>query len=186
MQRLKDALPNVAIAIAAFFLFVWSFDLNTLFDEWLLFKAGVSLIFIPAGVKLLCLLVGGGAAAVGLVASNFYLSLGLWKDLSLLSIASFGVISVVTYATAVFLVMRYYKIERDLSNLNYWHIIALSALASLLNGFAHNVVYWTQGVTASEDFFAKSTAMAFGDFFGCCVVVMVFNVAINAVRRIRD
>lgn len=186
MSRVKDALPNVAVAVAAFFLFVWSFDLNTLFDQQFLFVPGVNLVFIPAGIKLLCLLVGGSAAAVGLFASSVYLSLEVWKNLPFVSIVYFGIISIATYAGAVYGVMRVFKVRHDLSNLNYWHIVALSACASLLNGFAHNVVYWTQGVTAADQFLTKSTAMAFGDFLGCCIVVMLFNAGINVVRAIRS
>jgi hypothetical protein len=174
----------VTTAVTAFLFFMLSFKLNELFDSELLFVTGVNLIFIPAGVKLLCLLVGGVPAAIGLFLSSVYLSLTVWKDLPLISIIYFGIISIASYYSAVYGVVRYFKIHRDLSNLKYHHIIVLSAAASLLNGFSHNVVYWTQGVTTSENFLAKSSAMAFGDFFGCFTVVMLFNLAIACVGRL--
>jgi hypothetical protein len=185
MTRIPNVLSQVATAATAFFLFVWSFEINSLFDKYMLFTVGVNLIFIPAGVKLLCLLVGGRSAAAGLFLSSVYLSLGVWENLPLSSMIYFGVISIASYYTAVLVVMHYFKIKHDLSNLNYWHIITLSAAASLLNGFSHNVVYWTQGVTRGENFLQKSSAMALGDFFGCFIIVMLFNLSINAVRLLR-
>lgn len=183
---LADRLTDLALATAAFLLFAGSFSLNEHLDTSMLYAPGISLIFIPAGVKLLCLLVGGRAAAIGLFASSVFLSTVIWKNLSLLSTVYFAIISVGTYFAAVRLIMWRFKIEPDLSNLGYWHIIVLSIFASVFNGFAHNVVYYTQGVTASEDFLSKSMAMAFGDFLGCFVVVMLFNASINMLRGRRS
>ena len=42
----------------AFLRFVGSFHLNQALDSYMLYAPGVSLIFIPAGVKLLAILVG--------------------------------------------------------------------------------------------------------------------------------
>lgn len=187
MRKFHDFdLSQVAVAVAAFLLFTGSYKANEYFDTFMLFLPGVSLIFIPAGVKLLCLLVGGVPALVGLFASSLYLNILLWSDLSFTSAFYFAVIGVGSYGAAVFIVMRYYQIKQDLSNLNYWHIIVLSVAASLLNGFGQNFLYFTQGVTASGELFSKSTAMVFGDFLGCFLIVMLFNISTHAVRRIRS
>jgi len=151
----------------------------------MLFAAGVSLIYIPAGVKLLSLLIGGGAAFVGLLASSLYLNLVLWTSLPLQSAIYFAAIGVGSYALAVHLCRRLLKIEEDLSNLSYWHIVVLSVTASLFNGFGQNFVYYTQGVTADHEIFSKSTAMAFGDFFGCFLIVMLFNLGIRFSKNYR-
>lgn len=176
---------NLLLASIAFLLFMGSFEANELLDSFMLYAPGVSLIFIPAGVKLLCLLVGGWPAALGLFLSAVYLGAFLWKSLPLVSTLLFGVIGVGTYLVAMQVVMRSFGIRKNLSNLNYTHIIVLSLAASALNGFAHNVAYFTQGITKGADFLGKSTAMAFGDFLGCCVVVMLFNLCINAARSMR-
>jgi hypothetical protein len=182
MLPLRDHLHKLALAAISFVLFAASFHFNEVFDKLMLFAPGISLIFVPAGVKLLCVLVGGEAAAVGLFAASIYLSLAIWQNLPPIATVYFGLIAVGTYFSAVYAVKRYFKIKDDLSNLRYWHIVILSVAASLLNGFAHNVVYMLQGVTQGDEFFSKSWAMAFGDFLGCFAVVMLFNMGINAVR----
>jgi hypothetical protein len=175
---------NAAIALAAFVLFTLSYKLNEYFDAFMLFAAGVSLVYIPAGVKLLCLLVGGGPALIGLLASSLYLNLVLWANLSLLSSVYFALIGVGSYAVVVYLIRRQFQIRLDLSNLNYLHIIVLCVAASFANGFGQNLVYLTQGVTAPDELISKSTAMAFGDFLGCFLVVMLFHAGITATRAV--
>ncbi len=186
MPSASSLANKLAIAAVSFLLFAGSFHFNEVFDRLMLYAPGISLIFVPAGVKLLCILVGGEAAALGLLASSIYLSLAIWKNLPPIATVYFGAIAVGSYYAAVQLVKRGCKIKPDLSNLKYWHIVVLSATASLLNGFAHNIIYMLQGVTQREEFFSKSWAMAFGDFFGCFFVVMLFNVCINAVRYLAE
>jgi Ni,Fe-hydrogenase I cytochrome b subunit len=56
----------------------------------------------------------------------------------------------------------------------------------VLNGVVHNWLYLTQGVTASEELWHKSAAMALGDFMGCFVVVALFHAVMGALRRARS
>jgi hypothetical protein len=48
---------------------------------------------------------------------------------------------------------------------------------------SHNIVYIWQGVTATEELWTKSSAMAFGDFFGCLVVVGIFHTFMLAAKQ---
>ncbi len=172
------------MAFAAFVLFTLSFKLNEYFDDLMLFAAGVSLVFIPAGVKMLCLLVGGVPAIVGLFLSSLYLNLVLWANLSLAASLYFAMIGVGSYAAVVYLIRRQFQIRADLGNLNYLHIVVLCAISSFANGFGHNLVHLAQGVTAPEELISKSTAMAFGDFLGCFLIVMLFHAGITATRAV--
>ena len=181
-MKSKSVLYNAAIAFAAFVLFTLSYKLNEYFDAFMLFASGVSLVFIPAGVKMLCLLVGGVPAIVGLFLASLYLNLVLWANLSLAASLYFAMIAVGTYAAVVYLIRRLFQIRPDLSNLNYLHIILLCVIASFSNGFGHNLVYLSQGVTAPDELISKSTAMAFGDFLGCFLIVMLFHAGITATR----
>ena len=174
-----------AMAIFASLLLVGSFKANQYLDEIMLYAPGVSLIFVPAGVKLLCILVGGLPAAVGVYFGSVYLSTLMWTQVPSLGNMFMALIAVVTYGLAVHLVMQKCRIKNDLSNLSYWHVIWLSAAASLLNGFGLNIAYFSQGVTSASEFFGKSTAMAFGDFLGCFVVVTLFTIVIRTVKSLR-
>ena len=177
---------HIATAVTSGILFSLSFRLNQYFDEQFVYSAGISLLFLPAGVKLLAVLVGRLPAIVGLLVVGIYLGAGIWPDKAMTSIVYFAVVSLMTYPIAAFGLMRLLRIRHNLSNLRYHHIVLLSLAASALNGVMHNWLYWTQGVTASEELWQKSAAMAFGDFMGCFVVVALFHAGMSVLRRSRN
>jgi len=177
---------HIAVAVTSGILFSLSFRLNQYFDEQFVYSAGISLLFLPAGVKLLAVLVGRLPAILGLLVVGIYLGVGIWPDKSMASIVYFAIVSLMTYPVAAFGLMRVLHIRHDLSNLRYHHIVLLSLAASVLNGVVHNWLYWSQGVTASEELWQKSAAMAMGDFMGCFVVVAFFHAATGVLRRARS
>ena len=81
-------------------------------------------------------------------------------------------------------VKKLMHIDDTLSNLRYLHILILSATASVLNGVVHNVVYVWQDKVKTEDFFANAAAMVLGDFLGCFIVIMFFNLCIDLAFRL--
>ena len=186
MQLPEVRWSHIATAVASGILFSLSFRLNQFFDEQFVYSAGISLLFLPAGVKLLAVLVGRLPAILGLLMVGIYLGFGIWPDKPLSSVVYFAVVSLMTYPIAAFGLMRLLHIRHDLSNLRYHHIVLLSLAASVLNGVAHNWLYLTQGVTASEELWLKSAAMAFGDFMGCFVVVALFHAIMGALRSSRN
>jgi hypothetical protein len=178
-MHITSPLTKIAICCASFFLFVFSFKINEAFDSIARYATGISLVFIPAGFKLLCLLVGGEAAAVGLLLSSVYVSMRIWDHTGFMQMVYFAFASVGSYYVVVLLVKRLMRIDDTLSNLRYLHIIVLSAAASILNGTVHNLVYVWQDKVKLEGFFAHSAAMVVGDFFGCFIVIMFSNMCID-------
>ena len=173
---------HIATAVTSGILFSLSFRLNQFFDALFVYSAGISLLFLPAGVKLLAVLVGRLPAIIGLLVVGIYLGAGIWPDKPMSSIVYFAFVSLMTYPIAAFGLMRLLHIQDDLSNLRYHHIVWLSLAASVLNGVVHNLLYLTQDVTVSEDLWRKSAAMALGDFMGCFVVVALFHTAMSVLR----
>ena len=166
---------DLFVALIAGLTFVGSFSFNQYFDGYFVYAPGISLLFIPAGVKLLAFLVGRIPAVIGLVLASVHTGFGLWTDVQTPAIYYFALVSVLSYPITASIVMHIMGIQRNLDNLRYWHIAALSLACSVFNGVAHNIVYIWQGVTATEELWTKSSAMAFGDFFGCLVVVGIFH-----------
>ncbi len=60
-------LSDLFVALVAGLVFVGSFNFNQYFDGYFVYAPGISLLFIPAGVKLLAFLVGRIPAVIGLV-----------------------------------------------------------------------------------------------------------------------
>ena len=186
MHLLGISWSHIATAVASGVLFSLSFRLNQFFDEQFVYSAGISLLFLPAGVKLLAVLVGRLPAIIGLLIVGIYLGMGIWPDKPMSSIVYFAFVSLMTYPIAAFGLMHLLHIRQDLSNLRYHHIVWLSVAASVLNGVVHNWLYLTQGVTASDELWQKSAAMALGDFMGCFVVVALFHATMSLLRNPRS
>lgn len=185
-MQIRSLAAKVAICCVSFFLFVISFDINEAFDGFARYETGISLVFIPAGFKLLCLLVGGEAAVVGLLLSSVYVSTRIWDHTAVVQMVYFAIAGVGSYYVAVLLVKKYMRIDDTLSNLRYLHIIILSAAASILNGTVHNIVYVWQDKVKMDDFFAHAAAMVVGDFLGCFIVIMFFNACIDLAFKVMD
>ncbi len=185
-MHLRSLATKLAICCASFLLFVVSFNLNEFFDSFARYAIGINLVFIPAGFKLLCLIVGGEAAAVGLLLSSVYVSMRVWDHTPVMQMVYFAIAAVGSYYVAVLLVKKFLRIDDTLSNLRYLHIIILSAAASILNGTVHNVVYVWQDKVKIDDFFASAAAMVVGDFLGCFIVIMFFNACIDMACKVMD
>jgi hypothetical protein len=185
-MHLRSLVTKLAISCASFLLFVVSFNLNEFFDSFARYAIGINLVFIPAGFKLLCLIVGGEAAAVGLLLSSVYVSMRVWDHTPVMQMVYFAIAAVGSYYVAVLLVKKYMRIDDTLSNLRYLHIIILSATASILNGTVHNIVYVWQDKVKPADYLANAAAMVVGDFLGCFIVIMFFNACIDLAFKVMD
>jgi hypothetical protein len=178
-------LKNFYIAFFAGIIFAVSFRVNQIFDQYFVYSAGISLLFIPAGVKLLLLLVGRVPAYVGLLISGVYLGLGIWPHKELVSVFLFAFNGLTCYALVAYGLMKVLHIRPTLDNLRYGHIVLLPAVASALNGFVHTIVYIADGVVMTEEYWNKSLAMTFGDFMGCFVTVSLFHTAVIAFKSLK-
>jgi hypothetical protein len=185
IKELSELPRNIAVAVAAFLLFVGSFKVNQLLDGYFLYGAGVSLLFIPAGVKLLCILLGGLPALIGLYFAGVYVAAILWSNMPTVSRMMLALIAVCFYGVAVYWVTHLLKIKSDLSNLKYWHIIVLSATTSLAHGWGLATAYISQDIATFQNVVPETLAIALGDFLGCFVVVMLFNFTIGLIKKVR-
>lgn len=177
---------HLVVALVSGLAFSLSFRLNQHFDDWFIYTPGISFLFIPAGVKLLAVLVGRWPAVLGILVASVYLGAGIWPDLSMLSVFYFAFVSLMTYPMAAYAVMRGLHIQADLSNLRYLHIVVLSLAASVFNGVVHNLVYMVEGVSSFDALWHQSAAMALGDFMGCFVVVALFHTLATVIKAKRS
>jgi hypothetical protein len=97
MQLRLPKIENLLMALAAAVAFGLSFRVNQLFDDFFLYASGMSLLFLPAGVKLLFVLIGRIPAICGIMAVSVYLGYGIWPDKGIGAVIYFAFISLMTY-----------------------------------------------------------------------------------------
>lgn len=148
-------------------------------------KRGITLVYVPAGVRLVILLVSGLWGAVGLALAFPFALLQQFPDVSWEEIIAYSVIAgFIPYVTVLW-VCRAAKVSRDLSSLRSIHLPLLSAAVSVLGAVAYSAALVAFGRFEANSFLKDVTAMAAGDFLGCFTVILLVRLILIA-RKKRD
>lgn len=173
----------IVVASAAFWL------AGSLLYQWLApqtgFWPGIDVIYPPAGLRTLLLIVGGGWAAIGLSIANLAMIPG---ELGLDSLA--GRILFAAYTgLAPYLAMigsfRLLGVAPGLTNLAPWHLPVLCFGIAFGSSVLHVAAFCVIGSIPWSGFVAAAAAMTLGDFTGCLIVILVALGAIKTFRMIR-
>lgn len=144
---------------------------------------GVSIFYLPAGVKLMALMVGRHWGALGLLTSNFLMSLLEWNGVGwpvLLLMAMFWV--GVSWAVVETL-LRLLRLPPELSGMRFGHFVLIDASAAVLHAAAYNALLVQIGLRQQADYVASATGMALGDFLGSGAFALMLLGAVALVRR---
>ena len=93
----------------------------------------IYLVFLPAGSKLICILLFGVWGSIGDALALFLMVIHFISEGSLLAWTVYATVSSGATLLSVRFFMRYSRIDANLSNLKYWHIPFLSLYSSLLH-----------------------------------------------------
>ena len=168
---LSTQLQGLLLAIAAGLTYFITYRANELLDGWTLYAQGISLIFLPAGIKHIAILVAGKWGALGCLIALFILALEFWHGASTAQIALYCVISTGATWAGIALSMRLLGISRDLSNFQFFHLPKMDLITTGIHGFTTNAFFILAGMK-SEHFFSNALAMMFGDFVGSFIILM--------------
>ena len=147
--------------------------------------SGVALFYLPAGVKLLAIMVGRYWGALGLWIANFLHTATSWDNLVLSQVF---VMSIVWVGTTLLVVMTWAHLtglRTDLRNLTFRVFVWLNLLAALIHGLVFNgylIIVAERGV---EEWLSSAKAMALGDFLGSGVLMLSILLAYKAMKWLR-
>ncbi|MBM3386306.1 MAG: hypothetical protein FJY36_01350 [Betaproteobacteria bacterium] len=163
-------------------IYVLTFRLNELFDSWALFGQGISLIFLPAGIKHLAILLTGKWGALGCLLATYILASEFWANQSTAIIALYALISTASTWAAIVLSLRGLGISTDLKNLKFMHLPLIDLITTAAHGFTTNTYFILAGMK-SENFLSNALAMMFGDFVGSFVLLTLLWLGLSIWRR---
>lgn len=150
--------------------------------DFTVLKTGVTLVYIPAGIRLLVLLVSGIWGALGIALAFPLALIQVFPDVTWLEVIAYSAIAgFVPYAT-VQVTYRATGISRDLGTLRAIHLPLLAAAVSITGALAYTAALVIFGRFDIGNFLPDVTAMAAGDFLGCFAVVALARLA-TAWRR---
>ena len=166
MQQLRISTAMVAATVAAYLLMLalndWLFSNST-------FVPGIHWVYLPAGLRLLCTMLFGGAGAIGLLCASFVVNfyINFPGDLER-AVGGAILTSAVPYA-CYHLAQAAFGLRSSLSNLSARHILACAVIYSVANPLLHHAWFVLRGDQAG---LARSFFVMFvGDLSGTLLLL---------------
>lgn len=128
---------------------------------------GAHWIFLPAGLRLLSILLLGSSGAVGIFLGSLLVALNMGKSTPLGMIVE-SLISAGAPLLTYYLALRY-GLSVNLKNLNAKSLFLLATFFAAASALMHSIWYATQGV--AESFAASLTAMFVGNLLGTIIIL---------------
>lgn len=168
-----------AVAIVAL-VWIGSFYLN----DWIFSSAKktafVNLIFLPAGVRILAVLILGWPAAVGLFFGSLITAAPIWH---LPAAIIPGFVSALGPAAAVFVGTRSMRLRDDLSGINVRQMMLISIADGLFNAVPSNLFFWSQHRIASP--WQDVLPMFVGDLLGTFALLYLGAIMLRLALKLR-
>ena len=143
---------------------------------------GIALVYLPAGFRLLMILLFGFWGALGIFLTNPILFVEYFGTASITeTVINSGIAAFVPYLV-VRACSRYFGVSSSLLELKPIHLPVLALAVSLTTPLAFNILFLLAGREPSELLLTNFTAMAFGDFVGCLLVIGCARLLIVAYR----
>ena len=182
VQPWRDAVTGLAVAGLCALAYLLSFELMNWLPAWLQYAPGVALFFLPAGVKLVALLVARAWGLLGIVAAGVWTAADVWESADWIALLGNVVVWVGIPYVVIHLMLRWMKIHPDLSNLTYLRVMGICMAATVASSVAGNVyAVWTHDQPL-VDLWARAAAMALGDFLGAGVLFALLIAALNLLQ----
>ncbi len=172
MYARLEQLGLTALAAAAYYL---TFKLNQYLDTWFLYGQGISLLFLPAGVKHVSILLAGRWGALGSFLGLLFMVPSFWPELHLGLAVPYVAISTLATWGGIALSMHLLHIRADMTNLKLLHLPPLDLITTLLHAALTNSFFVLAGLKHSSDWNQNTLAMMVGDYLGSlCLMVILF------------
>lgn len=182
VQPWRDAVTGLAVAGLCALAYLLSFELMNWLPAWLQYAPGVALFFLPAGVKLVALLVARAWGLLGIVAAGVWTAADVWESADWIALLGNVVVWVGIPYVVIHLMLRWMKIHPDLSNLTYLRVMSICMAATVASSVTGNVyAVWTHAQPL-VDLWARAAAMALGDFLGAGVLFALLIAALNLLQ----
>ena len=157
--------------------------LNSALFPALVLSTHVSLIFLPSGVRLICVLLFSQWGALGIVLGSALTSLLAPPEFLGPTLIGAWLISGLAPWLAREVGIRFLQMDPQLSNLSGRDLLKLCVVFAAFNAVLHQLWFSLQGVKG--DFLEQTWSMAVGDLLGAALLLYAFKFALAAGGRLR-
>lgn len=179
----QNILEKIGLVAGAFLLYLVAFRINQTLDEYVLYAQGVALVFLPAGIKHISILIGRFWGALGCFLALAYVTPEFWTDIEFEEVLHYSAISTLATLIAIQVGMKIFSIQSDLGNLRLIHLPLLDLIATLTHSFATNAYFIYEGMKLTDSYIANAIGMAFGDFTGSIIMMMLLFIGLQIKKQ---
>jgi hypothetical protein len=185
--HLREPSFGEGLVLAIFFglAYLASFYLNAHVVRAQTVFSGVALFYLPAGVKLLAIMVGRYWGALGLWVANFLHTATGWDGLAWSEVFWMSVLWVGTTFTVVMMWAQYVGLRTDLKNLTFTSFLWLNLIAALVHGLVFNLYLVLIETRSMTEWVSSAKAMALGDFLGSGALMFMLLGVFKAMKWLR-
>lgn len=179
MKNLLDDAVNAFICIfGVATAWVLLFRLNTVIFSYFETSKFINWIFIPAGVRLISVLLFGLYGVAGLFVGA--LITGTQANLDANTIIAISLISAINPYLAINVTRYCLKVDKLMQGLNAKQLLTISFFAALFNGLSHNLYFH---LYIKKSCILNFINMFVGDFIGSLIVLYTFALSIKWLRK---
>lgn len=183
-QRRVSLSLAAALCVIFFLLYLASFKLNNWLFNDQVYVQGVSWVFLPAGIKLLAVLVARWWGVLGVALAGLWMTHSdVWTDGHWLEHLGNIVVWLVVPFLSIQVLLNWWRLRPDLSNLTFHRLFAINALFTAISAVGTSAYAWFVYERHDADFVATSIAMAFGDFVGTLLVMTAVLAVVIGLER---
>lgn len=143
-------------------------------------------IYLPAGIKVLSVLIFGWLAAIGVGLAVFIRLLVFQPQQPWFMWLLVAVIGSMVLVLAVNLTLKGLGVARDLHNLKYRDVIALALFASIAHGFSYTYVIFVIHHYEFQHFMRESMIIVMGGFFGNMLIIGLLTAFIQRSQGLKN
>lgn len=162
---------------------VGSFTIHSRFLPFLEHAPGIDLVFVPSGVRLIAILIGGIWAVIGVCVGSLFLTGPEFQTMQPAVILAIAACSGLCPYIALRASLRATGVQAGLDNLTAGRLPLISLGVALGSAVLHNLLFSALGVEPWTLFARNVLAMAAGDFIGILLAVVVAFLVLRSVRK---
>jgi len=164
------------------FLFVEFFRLNDFLFASLEHAQGINWVFLPAGFRVLLVLVLGVPGALGIATGTLWLNMDK-LDGSLPSLMAMGLASGFGPWCVKYVMEKRGLLNPELENINSACLLQFVLLYAAVNAVSHQIIFWGFSLTDSRPW-VDVWPMFVGDLVGALVVLYAFKMSLPWLRSL--
>jgi hypothetical protein len=169
------------VVLGVTILWVALFELNQSIFAWLKLSNHVHLIFLPAAVRLIAVLLFKQLGVISLFLGGLITGFSHLSTLQFSTVVILSAISAISPYIAVQLGKRYLDISDTLSNLQAKQLFIVCLVYAAINGLMHNFYLYISN--PMHNIGSHLITMVIGDLAGCLII---FYLASRLIRYIRN